>query len=59
MLLCNFSSQKEAFYREGKNKHKKKRPFPPKKTKTTQKHHFRKLHVSTPPLPDGIYISSL
>lgn len=39
-----------AFYREGKNKPKKKRPFPQKKTKTTQKHHFRKLHVSTPPL---------
>ena len=38
----------------GTNKTKKKRPFPQKKTKTIQKHHFRKLHVSTPPCTDGI-----
>jgi len=38
----------------GTNKTKKKRPIPQKKTKTIPKHHFRKLHLSTPPCTDGI-----
>ena len=48
-----------AFYREGENKHKKKCPFPQKKAKTIPKHHFRKLHLSTSPLPDGIITTPL
>ncbi len=48
-----------AFNREEKNKHKKKCPFPQKKAKNIPKHHFRKLHVSTTPIPNGMRTTSL
>ncbi len=47
---------KDTAFWEGENKHKKKCPFPQKKAKTIPKHHFRKLHLSTPSLPGGMKI---